>query len=58
VREHVDVQLIYPGGVLKGCGEVHIRGENVDNIVQLERLGYFRIDDITDGFIRLIFAHN
>jgi len=49
----------YPDKSFKGVVELGIRDESIGSHVQLERLGYFVIEDFdVDGYIELIFSHD
>ncbi len=49
-------EFLYPGKLYRGYVERGLEEVDVDRVVQLERLGYFRID-YKDGYIRVVFAH-
>ena len=55
--EGVPCEVIMPdGSVVKGLAEESIRQASVDQIVQFERFGFVRIDQMGEG-VKTIFAH-
>lgn len=58
VKQNVNLKIIYPGYTTKGIGEHNILNEAAGNIIQLERVGFFKIEDIKDGEITLIYTHD
>ena len=58
VKENVPVKIVMPdGSVKKGLGEVDIKELKVGDMVQFERVGFARLDEITDDAIIFYFAH-
>lgn len=55
--QNIKASFIYPGESYEGYIEKNIMVETVDNVVQLERLGYFRIDMLENNYIRVFFSH-
>jgi len=53
----IKTEFIYPDKVYMGYTEKNILNESVDNVIQLERIGYFRIEEISSEYIRLIYGH-
>jgi hypothetical protein len=56
--DNIDVELVYPDRRVYGYGEKELAYEHVDSAVQLERLGYFRIDELKNNKLVLFFTHN
>ncbi len=58
VEENVNVKIVMPDGSVKtGLGEIAISDLKVDDIVQFERVGFARLDEITDDEVIFYFAH-
>lgn len=58
VEENVAVKIVMPDGSVKtGLGEIAIGDLKVDDIVQFERVGFARLDEITDDEVIFYFAH-
>ena len=58
VKENVTVKIVMPdGSVKKGLGEIDIKDLKVGDMVQFERFGFARLDEITDDAIIFYFAH-
>ncbi len=58
VSEPVDVEVIMvDGSVTRGYGERSLLDMREDDMVQFERFGFVRIDEIKDGKVRAYFAH-
>ncbi len=49
--------FIYPEGYREGYIEDYIGLEDVDSHIQLERLGYFKIEKMSDKYVEVIFSH-
>jgi len=56
VERVLEAEFIYPGVIYSGYVEANVLGVHVDDVIQLERLGYFRVEDDDIPF-RFIFAH-
>ncbi len=57
-EENVNVKILMPDGTAKtGLGEIAIKDLKVDDIVQFERVGFARLDEITDDEVIFYFAH-
>ncbi len=50
--------FIYPDTTYEGYSELNILDEKVDSIIQFERIGYFRIEDLGRNNINVVFAHD
>lgn len=58
VEENINVKIVMPDGTAKtGLGEIAIKDLKVDDIVQFERVGFARLDEITDDEVIFYFAH-
>ena len=58
VSEPVDVEVIMvDGSVTRGYGEASLLEMKEDDMVQFERFGFVRIDEIKDDRVRAYFAH-
>ena len=58
VKENVPVKIVMPdGSVKKVLGEIDIKDLKVGDMVQFERVGFARLDEITDDAIIFYFAH-
>ena len=58
VEENINVKIIMPDGTAKtGLGEIALKDLRVDDIVQFERVGFARLDEITDDEVIFYFAH-
>lgn len=58
VKENINVKIIMSDGTAKtGLGEIAIKDLKVDDIVQFERVGFARLDEITDDEVIFYFAH-
>lgn len=58
VEENINVKIVMPDGTIKtGLGEIAIKDLKVDDIVQFERVGFARLDEITDDEVIFYFAH-
>ncbi|MDO5848736.1 MAG: glutamate--tRNA ligase [Methanobrevibacter sp.] len=58
VEENVNVKIVMPDGSVKtGLGEIAIEDLKVDDMVQFERVGFARLDEITDDEVIFYFAH-
>ena len=55
--DNVEVEVVMPdASTVKGLAEPSCRNLKVDDIVQLERFGFARLDEIDDK-LRFYFAH-
>lgn len=58
VKENINVKIVMPDGTAKtGLGEIAIKDLKVDDIVQFERVGFARLDEITNDEVIFYFAH-
>lgn len=58
VEENLNVKIVMPDGTAKtGLAEISIKDLKVDDIVQFERVGFARLDEITDDEVIFYFAH-
>jgi glutamyl-tRNA synthetase len=53
----VKVRVVKPEGVIEGYGEPDLKSLKVGNIVQFERFGFVRLDEIKDDEMIFYFAH-
>ncbi|MAG20377.1 glutamate--tRNA ligase [archaeon] len=56
-KDLIKIELIYPDQTVKGLVEKSIKKQKPDDIVQLVRIGFARIDEITKDKITLYFTH-
>lgn len=57
-NENVNVKIVMDDASLKrGLGEIALRDLNVGDIVQFERIGFARLDEIKDDELIFYFAH-
>jgi len=57
-NDNLKAEIVMPdASVLKGFVEPSCRNLKVDDVVQLERFGFARVDDVSEGFIRFYYAH-
>jgi len=56
-KDLIKIELIYPETTIKGLVEKTIKKQKVNDIVQLVRIGFARIDKITKDKITLYFTH-
>lgn len=57
-NDNLKAEIVMPdASVLKGLVEPSCRNLKVDDVVQLERFGFARVDDVSEGFIRFYYAH-
>ncbi|PCN51144.1 glutamate--tRNA ligase [Candidatus Geothermarchaeota archaeon ex4572_27] len=54
----IRLELLYPGRSYAGVGEGNLLSESVDRVVQLERVGFFRVDSVSSGSVTLVYAHD
>ncbi|MFH8132012.1 MAG: hypothetical protein QW321_00190, partial [Candidatus Aenigmatarchaeota archaeon] len=53
-----NVELVMPDGLIKkGIAEVGIKNVKKDEIIQLQRTGFARVDDVREDKVVLFFAH-
>jgi len=58
VTHGLPTHLVMPdGGVSRGLSEPSVGGLKVDDIVQFERIGFARIDQVSKAQVRAYFAH-
>lgn len=55
---NIRLRMIYPGKEILGLGENTIVSENINNIIQLERIGFFRVEKISETEVTLIYTHS
>ncbi len=55
--EAIPAKYIYPGEEMDGFIENYIVGEEIGKNVQLERLGYFKIEELSKNAVQVIFTH-
>lgn len=53
----VEATLIYPDETYKGYIEMGIMEERPNNVIQLERIGYFKVDEIGEKECKLLYMH-
>ncbi|MEM0057023.1 MAG: glutamate--tRNA ligase [Candidatus Geothermarchaeota archaeon] len=53
----IEATLVYPDATYEGYIEMSITEERPNNIIQLERIGYFKIDEISEGRCKLLYMH-
>jgi glutamyl-tRNA synthetase len=56
-EQHVNVRLVKPGEELKGFGEHSMRKLKVGDLIQMERIGFGRVDRKAKSEIIVFFAH-
>jgi glutamyl-tRNA synthetase len=57
-ENNVTVQVVQPDATItKGLAEAGLKAEEVGAIIQFIRIGFCRVDQITDNVISLYFAH-
>ena len=54
---HVNVDVVYPGEVRHAFGEIELASAKVGDIIQMERVGFGRIDSKDKTGIKIYFAH-
>ena len=54
----VESIFLYPGVRYRGLVEADLLKESVGNPVQLERLGYFKIDGVEEDLVTIIYTHD
>lgn len=58
VNENVSVKIVMDDGFIKeGLGEIDLKNLKIGDIVQFERVGFARLDEITDDAMIFYFAH-
>ncbi len=57
LTEIIKSRLIYPGRDYEGYIEGNIISEKVGNLVQLERIGFFKIENLSKEYAQMIFTH-
>jgi len=58
VEENISVKIVMDDASIKtGIGEYALKDLNVDDIVQFERVGFARLDEITDNELVFYYAH-
>ena len=58
IENNVAVQVVQPDATItKGLAEAGLKAEEVGAIIQFIRIGFCRVDQITDNVISLYFAH-
>ncbi len=58
LHDHTAVTLLWPdGSIRQGEGERGLLEEEKGNIIQMERLGYSRVEAVEESRVRLVFAH-
>lgn len=58
VNENVSVKIVMDDGSIKeGLGEIDLKNLKIGDIVQFERVGFARLDEITDDAMIFYFAH-
>ncbi|WP_456474018.1 glutamate--tRNA ligase [Candidatus Pyrohabitans sp.] len=55
-QENIAVKVVKPGGVESGVGEAALSQVKRDDVVQFERYGFARIDDVGEGVVAY-YAH-
>ena len=55
-QENIGVKAVKPGGMESGVGEAALSQVKRDDIVQFERYGFVRIDDVSEGIVAY-YAH-
>ena len=53
----IQARFIYPEGMVEGYAERYLLDEDVGSTIQLERLGYFKIESMEEGGVTVIFTH-
>jgi len=57
-EDNLKAEVVMPdASVLKGLAEPSCADLKVDDVVQLERFGFARVDEVSEGKIRFYFAH-
>jgi len=57
--DNLDVNVVMPTAeISEGVGEQGLKEEAEDKIVQLTRFGFGRIDEVTQGLVRIYYAHS
>lgn len=55
---HMEVEMLMPDGkIAKGLGEPEMSKLKAGNIIQMNRIGFARVDKIEKGKVYLVFAH-
>lgn len=57
-EQYINLRIIYPEHITRGLGELGILDESVGKVIQLERVAFFKIEDIRDGEVTLIYTHD
>lgn len=58
VQDHVEVKILWSDGMWRrGLGEEGLLDEKVDNIIQMERVGYARVEATNESQVSLVFTH-
>jgi glutamyl-tRNA synthetase len=55
-KDNLDVEVLSPEGRFTGLGELQIANE-IDKVVQFERFGFCRIDDVKEKKVVAYFTH-
>jgi len=54
---NVKIKVVSPEGIINGYGEPDLKNIKVDEIIQFERFGFVRLDEITDDELIFYFSH-
>jgi glutamyl-tRNA synthetase len=55
-EDNMSVSVIAPGGTIVGLGEPDLRNVEVDEVIQFERFGFVRVDEVNEEIV-VYFAH-
>lgn len=56
-KPNIHVEVVKPDGVVKGLGEPAMKKLKAGCLIQMERVGFGRIDKVSNGKIIIYFAH-
>jgi len=58
VNYALNAEMYFPDKIVEGVVEKNILRERAGNWIQLERIGYFRIEALSGTLIKLVYTHN
>jgi len=56
-EDNIKIKIISPDGVKEGLGEKHLLKLKENQVIQLLRIGFVRVDKVEDGLVTFYFAH-